>query len=320
MSGATFDRRGPAARSLALACVVTALGGLLLGLQVDGNGDLSGTGFVALGVGGVVALAAELLGPWSASTMPRDALTALSTAAGFLGLAFVVAGVLAPGGSWMFAEVLLLIAVLARSRAGGVPRGSIALLALLFVLRLWIAYQGSEHRWQLATIEVPIVSSIPLKILEPIQRVDLGQFTPDEMGFPRAGLAFGPTLALWSAGFALAVAGLAWRARAALEHENDRIHATIQDLPPNLARLVERLIPEDRWGDLGLHGLSDRRLRKKLEQIFAERIAARSEIERALGEVQLLSTTNPGGFAGELYRTIETSPPRFSRPSNVDET
>src|SRR5262249_19786724 len=142
----------------------------------------------------------------------RDGVTTVSAISGFCGLVFVASGVLAPGGAWMFFEVLLLAVVLARTDAPG--RGTIALLAALLVFKLWIAYQGSQHRWQVMTIDVPILSSIPLSFLDPIKRVQLGEFTPRELGFPPAGLDFPISLALWSAGFALTIVGLVWRARA----------------------------------------------------------------------------------------------------------
>jgi hypothetical protein len=308
----TVAERGPvAAKQLALACASIAGGGLLLGMQVDGNGALVGTGFATLGIGAVVALIVALLSAARSNALPRDAVSTLSAACEFFGLAFVVAGVLAPGGGWMFFEVLLLVALLARSAAPG--RGTIALLAAMLVFRLWIAYQGSQHHWQLITIDVPILSSIPFAFLDPIKRVALGEFTPRELGFPPSGLDFPPSLALWAGGFALAVVGLVWRARAALEHENDRIHAAIGELPQNLCVLVEKLLPEEQWHTLGLHGLSERMLRKKIEMLVVERLATRREIEHALHQTHLLAATNPGGFAGEIYtalnRDVRSQPP-----------
>jgi hypothetical protein len=159
------------------------------------------------------------------------------------------------------------------------------------------------------SIEVPILSSLPFSFLAPIQSVELGEFTPRELGFPLAGLAFAPSLALWAAGFVLSVAGLAWRAHAAREYENDRIHATICELPPALAHLVERVLPESQWGELGLHGLADRPLRKRIEELMVARIAARHELDAALGSRELLETTNPSGFSGEIYRALTQGVP-----------
>jgi hypothetical protein len=302
VSGA-LEHAPVAARQLALACASIAAGGLLLGLQVDGNGALVGTGFATLGIGAVVALIVALLAATRSNALPRDAVSTLSAISGFFGIAFVVAGVLAPGGGWMFFEVLLLVALLARNAAPG--RGTIALLAAMLVFRLWIAYQGSQHHWQLITIDVPILSSIPFAFLDPIKHVALGEFTPRELGFPPAGLDFPPSLALWAAGFALVVVGLVWRARAALEHENDRVHATIGELPQNLMTLVEKLLPEEQWQALGLHGLSERMLRKKIETLVVERLATRREIEHALRQTNLLAMTNPGGFTGEIVDALD---------------
>jgi hypothetical protein len=101
---------------MAWAGLAIALGGTLLSLQVDGNHDLVGTGYTALSIGGLVALVATLLQVGSSGRLPRDVATALSSTAAFLGVAFIVAGVLAPGGPWMFMEVFVLLWLLARRR------------------------------------------------------------------------------------------------------------------------------------------------------------------------------------------------------------
>jgi hypothetical protein len=304
-------RESLAARQLMFACALIGVGGLLLGLQVDGNGEFVGTGFTSLGVGALVALAGIVFSSWHERGAPRDVITAFSSLGGFLGLAFVVSGVLAPGGGWMFFEVLVLAVALSRGDGGrtALSRGTVILLALMLLFRLWISYQGSQHRWEVMSIEVPILSSLPFSFLAPIQSVELGEFTPRELGFPLAGLAFAPSLALWAAGFVLSVAGLAWRAHAAREYENDRIHATICELPPALAHLVERVLPESQWGELGLHGLADRPLRKRIEELMVARIAARHELDAALGSRELLETTNPSGFSGEIYRALTQGVP-----------
>jgi hypothetical protein len=303
-----------AARQLALACLAIAAGGLLLAAQVDGNGDLVGTGFATLSIGAVVALIVTLITAARSGGLPRDAVTATSAVCGFCGLAFAVAGVLAPGGGWMFFEVLLLLAVLARgpslAQGPSLGRGTIALLAAMLVFRLWIAYQCSQQRWQLMTIDVPILSSIPLAFLDPIKQIALGEFTPHELGLPPSGLDFAPTLALWSGGFVLVVIGMVWRSRAGVENENDRVHATIGELPTNLRALVEKLLPEEQWQALGLHSLSDRRLRKKIEQLVVERLAERREIENAMNRAHLLASANPGGFAGEIYTALARENPQ----------
>jgi hypothetical protein len=295
-----------ASKQLVASCAAIALGGLLLGVQIDGNGELVGTGLPALGVGAVAVLVAMLFGSWRSLDVPRDPLTTLSAVAGFLGLAFVVSGVLAPGGGWMFVEVMVLVAVLSRASTRNEPpsRVTLALLVALLLFRLWISYQGSRHRWEVVTIDVPLLSSLPFEFLAPVRQVSLGSFTPLELGLPPAGLDFAPSLALWASGFVLCVVGLAWRSRAALEHENDRVHATIHELPPQLATLVERLLPEQDWRELGLHGLSDRMLRKRIERLVLERVAARHELDRVLASRELLAATNPGGFTGEIYRAL----------------
>lgn len=305
----------PARLHLALACGMVALGGLLLGLQLDGTGAWVGTGFGPLGLGALVALAATLLQTVRGAALPRDAISGFSAVCGFLGLAFVVGGVLAPGGGWMFFEVLLLAVLLARRHESARPAGpdlrsgTVIALALMLVFRLWITWQGSEHRWQVMTIEIPILSSLPFDLFDSVRSIDLGEFTPEELGFPPAGLRFTPTLALWSAGFALCVSGLLWRSHAAVEHENDRIHATIHELPAPLAALVEKLLPEEDWPTLGLHGLSDRMRRKKIEQLVAERLRRRRELEAAFDTVDVLGMANPGGFTGEVVRTLLVEAP-----------
>ncbi|MEO6709266.1 MAG: hypothetical protein ABI054_04185 [Planctomycetota bacterium] len=295
-----------AERQLTLACLLIAIGGVLLAMQLDGDGAIVGTGYAPLGIGAVVALAATLLAGARSTTLPRDALDVLSTASAFLGLAFLVAGVLAPGGSWLFFEVLVLLWLLTRRRpdekADGpmlAPSACIA-LALMLLLRLWIAYQGSENRWQLMEISVPIVSWIPWSFLDPIKTIQLGSFDPTEMGLPAGGMRFGPTLALWSCGFAAVASGLMWRSRAAYELENDRIHQTIQTLPPALARLVERLIPEEDWKRLGLHGLSERMRCKRIESLVEKEMRARREFEDMRRQTPLLGPPGASAFATEI--------------------
>lgn len=312
-----------AVKQLLASCGLIALGGILLGLQVDATGALVGTGYTTLGIGLVVVLVAVLFSNWRETPVPRDLLTALSATCGFFGLVFVVAGVIAPGGGWMFFEVLLLVVVLARAASNNalLSRGAIVLLALMLFFRLWISYQGSRHQWQLMSLDVPLLSSLPFDVLAPVQSVSLGEFSPYELGFPPAGLDFTPSLSLWASGFACCIVGLAWRARAAAEHENDRVHETIQQLPPALANFVERVLPEAQWAALGLHGLSERALRKRLEELMLERIASRAELDRALQSSALLASTNPGGFPGQIYRALtdsRTLSPSDSGPERED--
>ena len=295
---------------LALACLMIGLGGLLLGLQVDGNGELVGTGFTALGVGALVALAASLVQASVAGRLPTDWVAGFSALCGFLGMSFCVAGVLAPGGSWMFFEVLLLFWLLARRRArvqpGGpeITGGTLVAMGLMLVFRLWITWQGSEHRWQVMSIELPIVSWIDVPWLEAVRSVELGSFTPTELGFPRTGLDFPISMTLWTAGFALAASGLWMRNRAARDHQNDRIHALIHTLPLGPAALVERLVPEDEWEALGLHGLTERRIARRLEALVAERMQRYHEVRASLVRSPLAELALGEDFAGAVSRAL----------------
>jgi hypothetical protein len=306
----------PASLHLALACLMIAAGGLLLGVQVDGTGALVGTGWASLGLGVLVTLAATLAQSVRGRGLPRDGISGFSALCGFLGLAFAVGGVLAPGGGWMFFEVLLLAALLARrplhAQASGpeLRAGTVLVLAAMLLFRLWITWQGSEHRWQVMSVPIPILASLPFDLFDSVRSVDLGEFRPEELGFPPAGLRFTPTLALWAGGFALCVSGLLWRAHAALEHENDRIHATIHELPPSLAALVEKLLPEEEWAELGLHGLSERMRRKRIEALVGDRLRRRRELESAFDAVRPSALAQPSGFTGEVARTLLVEAPR----------
>ncbi len=300
---------GPAAIHLALACAMIGLGGLLLGFQVDATGAWVGTGYTTLGIGAVVALAATILQASRTSTMPRDPLSALAALSGFCGIAFCVSAVLAPGGTWMFFEVILLVVLLARRHAHNDAPGPdvtpriVAVLFAMLCFRLWITYQGSENRWQVMSLSVPVLSWIPFEFLEPVQSIELGEFTPQELGLPRTGIHFPASLALWASGFGLCAAGLLWRSRSAIEHENDRIHATIQELPPQLARVVELILPEEQWHDLRLHGLSDRMLRKRLSALVSDRIGRRADMNEAI-EAARRQARLEGEFAGEIQDAL----------------
>ncbi len=290
---------------LALACLTIAAGGLLLGLQLDANGELAGTGMTALGIGAVVAIAAAVSQAASSGAVPRDAISILSALCGFGGAAFLVSGVIAPGGGWMLCEIGLLLWLCARRgfRFAAAP-GAIVILALMFLFRLWITYQGSQLRWEVLSIEIPILSWIPLPGLEPIQSVSLGAFTPAALGFPPAGVNFAVTSLLWSAGIALCVLGLWWRGGAAVEYENDRIHATIHSLPPSLALVVEKLLPEEEWRARGLHGLSERRRGKRIETLVHQRIAARQEFNSAFGAFSLFAREPEDAFESEIHAAL----------------
>ncbi len=303
-----------AERQLGFACLLIAIGGVLLALQLDGDGAIVGTGFAPLGIGAVVALAATLLAGKGRTSLPRDGLDVLSTASAFLGLAFLVAGVLAPGGSWLFFEVLILLWLLTRRGPEGksdgpiLTPGSCVALTLMLLLRLWIAYQGSENRWQLMQISVPILSSIPWSVLDPIKTIQLGSFDPTEMGLPVTGMRFGSTLALWSCGFAALASGLMWRSRAAYEFENDRIHGTIQTLPHALARLVERLVPEEDWKRLGLHGLSERLRCKRIEALVEKEMRSRREFDHLVRQTPFLELPMSNPFATAVESAIVGEP------------
>lgn len=302
-------REHPATTGLLLGGLLVGVGGILLGLQVDQNGAWSGTGWSAFAIGALLALGAMLLRAKREGALPRDTLGIFAVVTAFAGLTFVLSGVLAPGGPWMFFELAVLVAVVVFKRpqesAGRwLSYGLLGLLATLLFFKLWIAYQGSENQWTVMSVNIPVISWLPFDFLDPIKRISLGSFTPHEMGFPPAGLSFAPTLALWAIGFALCVAGLLLSQTSAREHENDRIHALIHTLPSGLANFVERIVPEEEWYELGLHGLPERRLARRIEALVAERMARQKELQSALEAGRLLSQTNPGGFAGGIYRAI----------------
>jgi hypothetical protein len=295
---------------VSIACVLVGAGGALLGLQVDADGRFSGTGLTVLGIGTLLALVSSFAQARAGGGLPRDGIGALAYVSAFLGLTFVVAGSLAPGGPWMFFEVFVLfVLVAARRRAAeSGPRwigGSMLVaLGLMLLFRLWVSYQGSEHRWQVLSIGIPVLSWIPIDLLDPIKSVSLGSFTPRELGFPPAGLSFAVSMTSWAVGFCLTAGGIALAQSGALEHENDRIHDLIQTLPPPLARLVERLLPEEEWQRLGLHGLPERRLAKRIEALASERFQRQREIQ-GMFQANATATLPPaGGFAGEIWQAL----------------
>jgi hypothetical protein len=100
-----------------------------------------------------------------------------------------------------------------------------------------------------------------------------------------------------------------WRSRAAYELENDRIHQTIQTLPPALARLVERLIPEEDWKRLGLHGLSERMRCKRIEALVEQKMRARREFDGLLRRTPLLAPPGSGAFAIDIESAMQGEPP-----------
>lgn len=317
---AVMERAGTAERLLVLACLMIPAGGVLLGLQVDGRGDLVGTGYASLAIGALVALVATLVQAAAGGRFPRRSLTLLSAVMGFSGITFLVSGVLAPGGSWMFFEMLLLFWLLARRRTKSQPAGpeirgsDLLLLSLMLLFRLWITHQGSRHQWELMSIDIPVLSWISLPWLEPIQSVSLGSFTPTELGFPSTGLDFPMTVGLWSVGFALCAGGLYLRHGASREHENDRIHALIRTLPDAVAAMVEGILPEEDWEALGLHGLSDRMLAKRIEALVGERILRQRQFHTAFQAGGLPQILESGGFPGAIVQALG----RYSLPEQAE--
>src|SRR5262252_1938294 len=94
---------------VAVAAAMIGVGGILLGVQLDADGHLAGTGFAPLAIGALLALVSMLARMGASGGWPRDAIAVLAAASLFLGLAFALGGVLAPGGPWMFCEVLVLL-------------------------------------------------------------------------------------------------------------------------------------------------------------------------------------------------------------------
>ncbi len=308
VSPTSADRAGEP--TLALACAMIALGGLLLGLQIDGGAAIVGTGYTPLALGALVALIATLVQIGAKGRPPRDPLTALSAAAGFLGVAYLVGGVLAPGGAWMFWELVLLLWVLARRRSLGpangpqITGGALFLLGLMLVFRIWITWQASRHDWQLFTIAVPWISLLPFGWLDPIKTITVGDFTQQEMGFPPTGLDFPLSMLAWSAGFALCAGGLWMRGRAAREVEIERVHALIELLPAKTALLVHRLLPEPEWETLDLLGLPRHRLARRIETLVLERVERLMQVEAAFHATRLLDAAGPDPFTLAIHQAL----------------
>ncbi|MBK7642447.1 MAG: hypothetical protein IPJ19_05275 [Planctomycetes bacterium] len=292
---------------IALGALMIGSGGVLLGVQVDANRGFSGTGYAAFALGGVIALVSTIVRARGSQGLPRDFHGAFAALAAFLGLTFVAGGVLAPGGPWMFAEfAVLLMLAMRRPREGSrwISSGALWLMVALFVFRLWITYQGGRNHWQVLSVPIPILSWLPFDFLAPIQSVSLGSFTPWELGLPPAGVDFPITLGLWTGGFALCSAGIFVVQLAAREHENDRVHDVIHTLPAPLAGLVERLLPEEEWETLGLHGLATRMLCKRIEALVRERAQRQRDITAAVDRAHLLRLSHTDGFSGSIQSAI----------------
>jgi hypothetical protein len=265
-----------------------------------------------------VALVASLVQIGTKGRPPRDPLTTLSAAAGFLGMAYLVGGVLAPGGAWMFWELVLLLWVLARRRSLGpangpqITGGVLFLLGLMLVFRIWITWQASRHDWQLFTIAVPWISLLPFGWLDPIKTITVGDFTQQEMGFPPTGLDFPLSMLAWSAGFALCAGGVWLRGRAAREVEIERVHALIELLPAKTSLLVHRLLPEPEWETLELLGLPRHRLARRIETLVLERVEHLMQVEAAFQATRFFELTGTDPFTLAIhqalgrYRTQET--------------
>lgn len=289
---------------VALSAVMIGCGGFLLGVQIDAQGGASGTGLTPLAMGALVALTAWWMRRRAGSALPRDGTGVFGALAAYLGTSFLVAGVLVPGGPWMFAELLLLLVLLGRGARDVTRPAWLWWFVVLLLFRLWITWQGSIHQWQVLSVPIPILSWIPLDFLEPVQSVSLGSFTPAELAFPPLGLDFRMTVAIWSAGFALCAGGT-WMIQLALrEHENDRIHERIHTLPAPLAQLIERILPESEWESLGLHGLSERELVLAIEQRVRERVDRQRSIVEEYRSLEPLRWTNPGGFQGSVQAAL----------------
>ena len=314
---AKVERNASSRLHLALACLAIALGGLLLGIQIDGNGDFVGTGFTSLGIGALVALCATVAQAGASGHLPRSPLQAFAAAAGFFGIAFISSGVLAPGGVILFFEVVLLAWFLSRRRNTDqtswpeVSRAGFLLVAFMGLFRFWITYQGSRHEWAVVSVDVPLLSSIRASWLEPVQTISLGSFTPHELGFPPAGIDFPLTLTLWAAGFALCAAGLWIKGQASREYENDRIHALVSTLPPGMANMVQQVLPEDEWETLELHGLPERRLARRIEALVGERVARQRQFHVAYQAGTTLLTEGGAGFEGGVRDALN----RYREPA-----
>lgn len=296
--------------TLAFACTMIALGGLLLGMQIDSRGSIAGTGYTSLALGALVALVASFVQLSARARLPRDPLAVVSAAAGFLGMAYLVGGVLVTGGAWMFWEIVLLLWVLARRRARGpslgpeIGAGAIFLLGLMLVFRIWITWQASRHDWQLFTIDVPWISVLPFGWLDPVKTITVGDFTQQEMGFPPTGLDFPLSMLLWSAGFALCAGGSWMRARAAREVDIERVHALIEFLPPRTALLVHRLLPEPEWDELALLGLPRHRLARRIEALVLERVDRIAQVEAAFRGTRLHDVAGGDPFTLAIHQAL----------------
>ena len=315
---------------LLIACGMIAVGGVLLGLQRQADGSFCGTGFASLGMGALIALLPMLFALVSGSAaakpmLPHTWLAALSSLVGFAGLTFVAGGVLVPGGPWMFIEAIILLLVLSRRGSEGeisgvrVSHGTILWLVVFLFARLWVTYQGVQNEWAAISFEVPFLSSMPW-LPASMRHFSLGDFTAAEFGIPEQGLHYSHTISMWASGFAITIGGLWWRHRAGVECENDRVHETIHRLPPAYASLVELILPEDEWRELGLHGLNERQRRKRVAALTQERVVRQVEFNRAFLVGRPAIEEGSPAFVNEIHQVIESyTPPLLEAPRVVEE-
>lgn len=284
--------RDAIARGTLLAGISLACGSV----WIDADGAPAGTGYASLCAGLLVALVAAVAR--GVQGMPQDRLGLVARAAWFVALASFVSLAVAPGGAWLFVELLLVVLLLARSMPGrsrfGI--GSAALLALVVAsaFKLWLLRQGSLQRWHVAQLDVPVLSWLPFEALSPIQTIDIGSFTAAEMGLPPAGLHYGASALLVVAGCASAMAALAYLSYGAREHEDDRVEALLATLPPPVSQAVRAVLPESEWAAAGLHHLPERKLARRIEQLVRERVHGLDRTQRLLLQPEVRRWLAPG--------------------------
>lgn len=281
--------------AIALAALLASFSALCGSVWIDGDLAPAGTGYAALAAGAVVALTAAIAR--GVRGMPQDSLGFAARAAWFVALASFVSLVLAPGGAWLFVELVLLVVLLARratERAWlGLGGSASAVLVVALAFKLWLLRQGSLQQWQVAQVDVPILSWLPFEALAPLQTIDIGRFTASELGLPPAGLHFGSSASLVVLGCTSAVAALALAAWGAREHEDDRVEALLATLPPQVARAVESVLPEGEWAAAGLHHLPERKLARRIEQLVRERARGLDRSQRLLQQPEVLRWLAP---------------------------
>lgn len=279
--------------------LLAGVAGLCGAVWVDANGALAGVGYAPLAAGSIVALVALLAR--RGAGMPHDAWALGARIGLYAALSFLLALVLAPDGAWLYAELVILVLLLTRERPRmawlGLGASTFVWLCIALAFKLWLLRQGSLQQWQVVQLDVPVVSWVPLDILRPFQTIDIGSFTASELGLPPSGLAFGLTALVLAVGFVSAVASIALLSWGEAEHEDDRVAALLSTLPPAVAQLVEVLIPEREWSTLGLHGLSDRKLARRMEELVRERARALQQSQVVLQHPavrQWLALPEPG--------------------------